>query len=41
MGDAVSESDKSKRLARPLLAFCLADARVQRGQFDVFQGGGA
>src|SRR6266478_793584 len=41
MGGAVSESDKSKRLARPLLAFCFADARVQRGQFDVFQSGGA
>src|SRR6266852_3068193 len=41
MGGAVSESDQSKRLARPLLAFCFADARVQRGEFDVFQSGGA
>src|SRR6266478_6468537 len=41
MGDAVSESDKSKRLARPLLTFGLADACVQRGQFNILECGGA
>src|SRR6266404_7046392 len=39
MVHAVRKADKGQRLARPLFAFRLADARVKRRQFDVLQGG--
>src|SRR5258708_19345665 len=41
MLDPVCESDQGKRFARPLFAFCLADARVQGWQFDILESGGA